>query len=346
MFKSLRTLFRPELVLTRSSSSYVTRMRHLMKLKEDDGACLEALRSGHLLLYHRLAPLLQKAPATASTPGLFQLPAINTSDFEGVLDKLGKSRALVNEAVLITCTEQHEAQFSLDVGVLDKSEVERLCGGAFIDLRKAFFLLRGPEAPLVARGQALLRWHQTHGFCSASGHPTFRNQSGSQRVCHSSGQTYYPKMAPVVITLISDGTQCLLGRQATFPRGMYSALAGFCDMGETIEETLRREVAEEVGLELDSWRVSGTQHWPFPQSSFMVACHATVTPGNTQVSLNHEELEDARWFSLQEIEEALRLKKPPRNPEGETPTLWVPPSYAIAHQLVQEWVQQQRSAAR
>ncbi|XP_041941356.1 nucleoside diphosphate-linked moiety X motif 13 isoform X3 [Alosa sapidissima] len=303
--------------------------------------------------------------------------------FEGVLDKLGKSRALVNEAVLITCTEQHEAQFSLDVGVLDKSEVERLCGGAFIDLRKAFFLLRGPEAPLVARGQALLRWHQTHGFCSASGHPTFRNQSGSQRVCHSSGQTYYPKMAPVVITLISDGTQCLLGRQATFPRGMYSALAGFCDMGETIEETLRREVAEEVGLELcvcvynavcvcvcvcvagetieetlrrevaeevglelDSWRVSGTQHWPFPQSSFMVACHATVTPGNTQVSLNHEELEDARWFSLQEIEEALRLKKPPRNPEGETPTLWVPPSYAIAHQLVQEWVQQQRSAAR
>ncbi|XP_031423841.1 nucleoside diphosphate-linked moiety X motif 13 [Clupea harengus] len=339
MLKSLRTLFWPKTVLTRSSSSYVARIRYLMRLKEDDEACLEAMRSGSLLLYHTLAPLLQKSPS-----GLFQLPAINTSDFKGILDKLGKNRALVNESVLIGCTEEDVAQFSLDVGALDKSEMERLCGGVFIDLRKAFFLLRGTEAPLVARGQALLRWHQTHGFCSASGHPSFRNQSGSQRVCHSSGHTYYPKMSPVVIALVSDGSRCLLGRQATFPRGMYSALAGFCDMGETIEETLRREIAEEVGLELESLRVAGSQHWPFPQSSFMVACHATVAPSNTQVSVDLEELEDARWFTLQEVQEALRLKKPPRNPEGETPTLWLPPRYAIAHQLVREWVQQQIGA--
>ncbi|KAL2101731.1 hypothetical protein ACEWY4_003492 [Coilia grayii] len=336
MLKLLRTLFRPELVLRRSSSSYVARMRYLTRLREDDEACLEALRSGRLLLYHRLAPLLQKTPA-----GLFQLPNICTNDLEGVLDKLGKSHALVKEAVLIGCTEKHEAQFSLDVGSLEQSEVERLCGGAFIDLRKAFFLLTGPEVPLVARGQTLLRWHQTNGFCSASGHPTFRNQSGSQRICHSSGHTYYPKMAPVVIALISDGSRCLLGRQATFPSGMYSALAGFCDMGETIEETLRREIAEEVGLELMSFRVSGSQHWPFPQSSFMVACQALVSPDNTQVSVDHAELEDARWFSLQEVQEALRLKKPPRNHQGAPPTLWLPPRYAIAHQLVVEWVQQQ-----
>ncbi|XP_063046600.1 nucleoside diphosphate-linked moiety X motif 13 [Engraulis encrasicolus] len=336
MFKLLQTLFRPQLVLRRSNSSYVERMRYLMHLKEDDAACLDALSSGRLLLYHRLSPLLIKTPA-----GLYQLPDIHTSDLEGVLDRMGESRALLKEALLIGCTEKHEAQFSLDVGCLDQSEVEKHCGGAFIELRKAFFLLTGPEMPLVSRGQALLRWHQTHGYCSASGHPTFRNQSGSQRICHTSGQTYYPKMSPVVIALISDGSRCLLGRQATFPRGMYSALAGFCDMGETIDETLRREIAEEVGLELASLRVSGSQHWPFPQSSFMVACHALVAPGNTQVNVDHEELEDARWFSLGEVQEALSLKKPPRNPPGQTPTFWLPPPYAIAHQLVKEWVQEQ-----
>ncbi|MBN3311303.1 NUD13 protein, partial [Amia calva] len=78
-------------------------------------------------------------------------------------------------------------------------------------------------------GQAQLRWHQTHGYCSAIGQPTERNQTGSQRTCQASGATYYPQMAPVVITLVSDGACCLLARQASFPLGMYSTLAGFCD---------------------------------------------------------------------------------------------------------------------
>uniref|UniRef100_A0A4W4GJW6 Zinc ribbon NADH pyrophosphatase domain-containing protein n=2 Tax=Electrophorus TaxID=8004 RepID=A0A4W4GJW6_ELEEL len=111
--------------------------------------------------------------------------------------------------------------------------MEQLCNGVFTDLRKAFFLLTEPEASLAAKGQALLRWHQTHGFCSATGQPTVRNQSGSQRVCPNSGVTYYPQMAPVVIVLVSDGSRCLLARQRSFPTGMYSALAGFCDLGES-----------------------------------------------------------------------------------------------------------------
>uniref|UniRef100_A0A3Q3JCG3 Nudix hydrolase domain-containing protein n=1 Tax=Monopterus albus TaxID=43700 RepID=A0A3Q3JCG3_MONAL len=144
---------------------------------------------------------------------------------------------------------------------------------------------------------------------------TRRNQAGSQRVCSSSGIVYYPKMSPVVIALVSDGKRCLLGRQSSFPRGMYSALAGFCDMGqayllitsahlvsclhtcltylsllvvpgESLEEALCREVAEEVGLEVQSVSYSSSQHWPFPHSSFMLGCHATVSPAHTQVSSN------------------------------------------------------------
>ncbi|XP_029561642.1 NAD(P)H pyrophosphatase NUDT13, mitochondrial isoform X2 [Salmo trutta] len=299
MLQPLRILFRPKWMVSRSSASYVSRMRYLNKIKEEDEACRAALQSGNIFLYHKLAPLLRRTDS-----GIYQLPALQTKDVEEILEKLGEDKEMVKESILINCTEQNEAQFSFDVGAIEQAAVEELCRGTFVDLRKAFFLLRGSEAPLVARGQALLRWHQTNGFCSSTGQPTQRNQSGSQRVCHSSGITYYPKMSPVVIVLVSDGKRCLLGRQSTFPRGMYSALAGFCDIGETMEEALRREIAEEVGLE---------------------------------VSVDKVELEDARWFSLEEVQEALTIKAPPRNNKGEPTVFWVPPSYAIANRLIQEW---------
>ncbi|XP_040885580.1 nucleoside diphosphate-linked moiety X motif 13 isoform X3 [Toxotes jaculatrix] len=190
-----------------------------------------------------------------------------------------------------------------------------------------------------AQGQALLRWHQTSRFCSATGQPTLRNQAGSQRLCSSSGIVYYPKMSPVVIVLVSDGKRCLLGRQSSFPRGMYSALAGFCDMGESLEEALCREVAEEVGLEVQSISYSSSQHWPFPHSSFMLGCHASVSPAHTQLNVDHTELEDARWFSLEEITSALQVKTPPRR--ADPPVTWLPPKHAIANRLIREWMDQQ-----
>ncbi|KAK7122958.1 hypothetical protein R3I94_019923 [Phoxinus phoxinus] len=335
MLKSFKLLFNCNLVLSRSCSGYVSRTRYLMRLREDDEACREALRSGNFLLYHKLAPLLQK-----TNSGVYKLACLKASDLEHILEKVGKDKRFVNESFLLGCTDKSEPQFSLEVGDLDRSALEQECRGMFVDLRKAFFMITGLESALVAKGQALLRWHQTNGFSSATGQPTVRNQSGSFRVCHSSGVTYYPKMAPVVIVLVSDGSRCLLARQAMFPPGMYSALSGFCDMGESLEEALHREVAEEVGLEVENLQYSGSQHWPFPQSSFMLACHATVNPDKTQVNIDTAELEDARWFTFEEITEA--LQKPPRNPKGEPPVFWVPPPYAIANQLIQEWANQQQ----
>ncbi|KAM9700132.1 NAD(P)H pyrophosphatase NUDT13, mitochondrial isoform 8-T8 [Menidia menidia] len=212
----------PRPAASRCCSGYVSRMRFLDRLKRDDGACLEALRDGSVLLFHRLRPLLR------AEGGAVRPVAMATPELQSVLLRSGSDGSLLNESVLIGCSQQNQAQFCLDVGELEEASIAGECGGAFTDLRKAFFLLPGPKAPLVAKAQALLRWHQTHRFCSSSGQPTQKNQAGSQRT--SGATVHYPQMAPVVIVLVSDGTRCLLGRQASFPPGLYSALAGFCDM--------------------------------------------------------------------------------------------------------------------
>ncbi|XP_026207984.1 nucleoside diphosphate-linked moiety X motif 13 isoform X2 [Anabas testudineus] len=315
---------------SRCCSGFISRARYMNRLKEDDEACLAALQNGHIFLFHRLSPLLQRTERGTLKPA----PLV-TSDVQSVLQRLSSDGSLLKRSVLIGCSKQNQALFCLDVGELDQVAVEEQCEGNFMDLRKSLFLLTGAEAHLLAKGKALLRWHQTNRFCSATGQPTHRNQAGSQRVCSSSGIVYYPLMSPVVIVLVSDGKRCLLGRQSSFPRGMYSALAGFCDMGESLEEALCREVAEEVGLELQSISYSSSQHWPFPHSSLMLGCHASVSPAHTQV--DHTELEDARWFSLEEVTSALKVKTPPSR--GDPPILWLPPKQAIAHRLITEWVQ-------
>ncbi|XP_074780524.1 NAD(P)H pyrophosphatase NUDT13, mitochondrial isoform X2 [Athene noctua] len=228
-------------------------------------------------------------------------------------------------------------------GALEKSVIESELKGSFTDLRKALFVVDQKDSPLLASAQSLLRWHDSHQYCSKTGQPTQKNVAGSKRVCHASGIIYYPQMSPVVITLVSDGSRCLLARQPSFPQGMYSALSGFCDMGENVEETVRREVAEEVGLEVESFQYSASQHWPFPSSCLMIACHALVREQQTEISMNSLELEEARWFDLEEIMKGLKRKPGSSKQEDGSLLPWFPPKQAIAHQLIWEWVKQQTS---
>ncbi|XP_069836619.1 NAD(P)H pyrophosphatase NUDT13, mitochondrial isoform X2 [Dendropsophus ebraccatus] len=226
-------------------------------------------------------------------------------------------------------------------GSFEKSALEEEFSGKFTDLRKAFVQINGEDGCLLSKAQSLLRWHDCHQYCSKSGKPTWKNVSGSKRVCQSNGIIYYPQTSPVVITLVSSGNRCLLAHQESFPAGMYTALAGFCEIGEKLEEAIRREVAEEVGLVVDTISYSGSQHWPFPTSSLMLACQATVK--DDRLEINRSEIEDARWFTLEEVIEALQVKiLPPKLPDGTFP-VWVPPKIAIAHQLIQEWVQEQKA---
>lgn len=323
-------------------STYVSKMRYLLELKEDDDACKKAQQTGAFYLFHNCTPLLQKSEHK------YHVPRHSLAELKSLLGKFGQDAQRIEDSVLIGCSEQHEAWFALDLALnsssssnasLPKSEMETELQGSFTDLRKALFQLNEKDASLLSTAQALLRWHDAHQFCSRSGQPAKKNMAGSKRVCPSNNIIYYPQMAPVVITLVSDGTRCLLARQSSFPKGMYSALAGFCDMGESVEDTVRREVAEEVGLEVERLQYAASQHWPFPNSSLMIGCHATVKPGQTEIQVNLRELEDAAWFSHEEVATALRRNH--RSTQQQTGRLpfWLPPKLAIAHHLIKEWVE-------
>ncbi|XP_017518664.3 NAD(P)H pyrophosphatase NUDT13, mitochondrial isoform X1 [Manis javanica] len=334
--------WRKSFLCYRLMSTYVTKTRYLFELKEDDDACKKAHQTGAFYLFHSLAPLLQKSDHQ------YLAPQHSLLELEGLLGKFGQDTQRIEDSVLIGCSEQHEAWFALDLGLtssfsinasLQKPEMEIELKGSFIELRKAFFQMNVKDASLLSMAQALLRWHDGHQFCSRSGQPTKKNMAGSKRMCPSNKIIYYPQMAPVVITLVSDGTRCLLARQSSFPKGMYSALAGFCDIGESLEEAVRREVAEEVGLEVERLQYSASQHWPFPNSSLMIACHATVKPGQTEIQVNLRELEAASWFSHDEVAAALRRNNPYTQQQNRTFPFWLPPKLAIAHQLIKEWVE-------
>nr|XP_019601435.1 PREDICTED: nucleoside diphosphate-linked moiety X motif 13 isoform X1 [Rhinolophus sinicus] len=327
-------------------STYVTKTRYLFELKEDNDACKKAQQTGAFYLFHGLAPLLQKSEHQ------YLAPKYNLSELERLLGKFGQDAQRIEDSVLIGCSEQQEAWFALNLNSssstnasLQKLEMERELQGSFTELRKALFRLNMKDASLLSTAQALLRWHDAHQFCSRCGQPTKKNVAGSKRVCPASKSIYYPQMAPVVITLVSDGTRCLLARQSSFPKGMYSALAGFCDIGESLEEAVRREVAEEVGLEIERLQYSASQHWPFPNSSLMIACHATVKPGQTEIQVNLRELEAAAWFSHDEVVTALRIKDPYTQQQNGTVPFWLPPKLAIAHHLIKEWVEKPTCSA-
>ncbi|XP_060710247.1 nucleoside diphosphate-linked moiety X motif 13 [Hemiscyllium ocellatum] len=335
----LRHFTTPAMQLScRLVSSYVSRMRYLLELKEDDEACRKALSSGVFLLFHSFSPLLQRSESK------YMAPFVMASELNGILHLLDQKEKYKEQSVLIGCTESRVPQFALDLGKIEKARTESVLKGTFVDLRKAFFLLDGKDAPLLSKAQGLLRWHSTHLYCSRTGRQTHKNVSGSKRICSSEEITYYPQVSPVIIVLVSDGAHCLLARQKLFPPGMYSALAGFCDIGETVEDSVQREVAEEVGLNVSSLEYSASQHWPFPNSSLMIACHAMVQPGQNEIDLNHSELEDARWFDAKKLTEALKRKRMPTKKEmGDVP-FWIPPPWAVAHQLIKEWTESQQAS--
>ncbi|XP_052045759.1 NAD(P)H pyrophosphatase NUDT13, mitochondrial isoform X3 [Apodemus sylvaticus] len=304
-------------------------------------------------LFHDLDPLLQ------ASGHRYLVPRLSRAELEGLLGKFGQDSQKIEDSVLIGCSNQQEAWFALDLGLksassvrasLPRAEMEAELGGSFVKLRQAVFQLNSADSsllftaqapPLCLQAQALLRWHDGHQFCSRSGQPTQKNMAGSKRLCPANKIIYYPQMAPVVITLVSDGARCLLARQSAFPKGLYSALAGFCDIGESVEDAVQREVAEEVGLEVEDIQYSASQHWPFPNSSLMIACHATVKPGHTEIQVNLKELEAAAWFGLDEVTAALRRKGSFAQQQGEASPLLLPPKLAIAHHMIKKWVEKQ-----
>jgi NAD+ diphosphatase len=193
-------------------------------------------------------------------------------------------------------------------------------------LREAATELPAGEAALAAYAGSLLAWHRRHRFCANCGAPTEPRDGGHERVCPSCEAHHFPRTDPVVIVRVTDGADgLLLGRQASWPEGRFSLIAGYVEPGETLEEAVRREVVEESGVAVDSVSYIASQPWPFP-SSLMLGFSAVAARGNPSPA--DDELAEVRWFEREEVERAAR---------GEGPLLLAPP-YSIARRLIDEWL--------
>jgi NAD+ diphosphatase len=193
-------------------------------------------------------------------------------------------------------------------------------------LREAATELPADEAALAAYAGSLLAWHRRHRFCANCGAPTEPRDGGHERSCPACEAHHFPRTDPVVIVLVTDGADgLLLGRQARWPEGRFSLIAGYVEPGETLEEAVRREVFEESGVALDSVAYVASQPWPFP-SSLMLGFSALAERGAP--APGDDELAEVRWFERDEVERATR---------GQGPLMLAPP-YSIARRLIDAWL--------
>ncbi len=194
-------------------------------------------------------------------------------------------------------------------------------GAEFADLRLAAALLPHDEAGLVAYARAMISFRHRHCFCGSCGAATEPQQNGRVMICtrEGCGTEFFPRVDPAVIVLVTDGDRALLGRQAGWPAGRYSTIAGFVEPGESLEDAVRREVLEETGIDTGVMSYQSSQPWPFPRS-LMLGFRAQAL--STEIRLGDCELEDARWFHRDELATGSMM----------------PFSQSIAFRLIEEWL--------
>lgn len=226
--------------------------------------------------------------------------------------------------------DRHGALFAVDVE--DRSDLAaRLDGTAPMSLREAGARVAPHDGGLMAYATAMLNWHRTHRFCPRCGGPTHSVEAGHARICERCGESHHPRTDPVVIMLVHDGDRVLLGRQPSWPEQRYSALAGFVEPGESLEEAVAREVSEESDVAVEQVRYRSSQPWPFP-ASLMLGFRARYAGG--EPSARDGELADVRWFGREELKDAERQR-------GD---LLLPPPIAIARRLIEEWLHERPDA--
>ncbi len=201
------------------------------------------------------------------------------------------------------------------------TETAGIDGAQLEELRPLAPLLDGREAAVLAYARALSYWRARHRFCGVCGSACIAGKAGHVRLCTNPTceAQFFPRLDPAIIVLVTDGERALLGRQASWPQGRYSTIAGFVEPGESLEDAVAREVLEETTVAVTSVSYHSSQPWPFP-SSLMLGFHATAAPGT--LARGDSELEDACWFTREQI-------------AAGHPAL--PPSVSISYRLIEDW---------
>jgi NAD+ diphosphatase len=200
--------------------------------------------------------------------------------------------------------------------------------GRFEDLRAIATRLPAGEAAIAATAKAVFEWRRRHRHCPACGQPSVVAEAGWKRVCPACAAEHFPRTDPVVIMLPVKGDRCLVGRQAAWPKLMYSALAGFLEPGESIEEACARELWEEARLRTAAVRYHSTQPWPYP-ASLMIGLIAEVESHDAVA--DQVELDEVKWLTRDEARAMIR---------GDLAHAKAPGAMAIAHQLIRAWAEE------
>ncbi len=288
--------------------------------KRTDSNWIEAKRRDPSSLFFpmwRLEPFLHGAEGTPPPMGLGMIPP-----------EMADSIVRDDTICIFLGLDGDKAIFAVDVSSAENpANGGPLKGlGHFRDARAAGQMVSIRDAGIIAQAKAMIDWHQRHGFCPKCGAPTKIMDAGYRRLCDRCNSEHFPRVDPVVIMLATDGDACLVGRGKLFPPGMFSALAGFIEPGETIEEAVRRELMEEASVQVGEVTYYATQPWPFP-SSLMIGCFAKAT--SREIKVDENELAEARWIERGIARELVAGKR--------VDGMMVPPPIAIAHHLIKTW---------
>ena len=273
-------------------------------------AQLEAPGARALVLW-KGQPLLKPGPELAFIPGAAAARLAETG-----------------EHLIFLGLDGETALFALELdGEADPALGPLLGLGEFGDLRAAAAALPIPDTGLLSASRSLFEWRRRHRYCSVCGHGSNGVDGGWKRLCPNCHAQHFPRVDPCVIMLPTFGDRCLVGRQASWIANRYSALAGFVEPGESIEEACAREVKEEAGLTVTAARYHSSQPWPYP-SNLMIGLTCEVSDDQAQPDMT--ELESVLWLTKAQ---ALDLV------DGKADGITAPPPFAIAHSLIRDWAE-------
>ena len=277
---------------------------------------------------------LAEAAARADSRILLVRPpaGLMSSDRPPALSLLTASdiASATEQLILLAVDDDGVATFALDADLEAVAAAlgDRMEEGQWGDLRAVGAHLDPHSGNLLAHAAGMVHWHRRHRYCGACGGLTEPGEAGYVRTCGECGLQHFPRTDPAVIMLVVDGDRCVLGRQAVWPARMCSALAGFVEPGESLEDAVAREVFEEVGVRVGRVTYQASQPWPFP-SSLMLGFRAEAT--TTDLTVDTSELAEATWWDRDELKEA-----------SEDGAIMLPPPVSIAHHLIRGWLDEDR----